>query len=61
MLTKATVAIVTVALVQAPARIVTEALVLRRLRRSCPEMFDGPACSAVIAACLEEYRRELAA
>jgi hypothetical protein len=60
MLTKTTLAVVAVALVQAPARIATEALVLRRLRRSCPELFDGHACAAVIEDCIDEYRRELA-
>ncbi len=60
MLTKVTVAVIAVALVQAPARVAAEALVLRRLRRGCPEMFDGHACAAVIAACIDEYQRETA-
>lgn len=58
MLVKATVAVMTIALVQAPVRVATDALLLRRLRRSCPEMFDGRRCAAVIAACIDEYRRE---
>jgi hypothetical protein len=60
MLAKTTVAIMTVAFMQAPARIATEALVLRRLRKSCPELFDGHVAAEVVAACLDEYRREVA-
>jgi hypothetical protein len=59
MLAKTTVAVMTIAVMQAPARIATEALVLRRLRRLCPEMFDGHRAAAVVAACLDEYRSEL--
>jgi hypothetical protein len=61
MLTKATVAVVTVAVVQAPIRFATYALMLRRLRHTRPEMFDGHACAEVIAACIDEYQHELAA
>jgi hypothetical protein len=61
MLTKATVAVVAVAVVQAPVRFATYALVLRRLRHTCPEMFDGRVCAEVIAACIDEYQHELAA
>jgi hypothetical protein len=61
MLIKTTIAVMTVAFVQAPARIATHALVLRRLRQTCPEMFDGHEAAAVISACLDEYQRELAA
>jgi hypothetical protein len=56
---KAVVAVATVALVQAPVRLATDLLVLRRLRRTCPQLFDGPACAAAVAACLDEYQREL--
>jgi hypothetical protein len=61
MFTKATVAVVAIAVVQAPVRLGTYVLVLRRLRRTCPEMFDGHACGEVITACIAEYQRELAA
>jgi hypothetical protein len=59
MLAKTTFAVMTIAVMQAPARVATEALVLRRLRRLCPEMFDGRSAAAVVAACVEDYRREL--
>ena len=61
MLTRATIAVVMVAAVQAPVRFATYALRLRRLRRACPEMFDGRACAEAIAACIDEYQREIAA
>jgi hypothetical protein len=38
-------------------RIVLQALVLRQLRRTHPELFDGSAAAASVAACLAEYRR----
>ena len=61
MFTKATVAVLAIAVVQAPIRLAGYALALRRLRRSCPEMFDGHACAEVITTCIAEYQRELAA
>lgn len=61
MVVKAAVALVTVALVIDPVRLAISALILRRLRRTCPQLFDGPACAAAVAACLDMYRRELAA
>ena len=59
MLAKTAVAVVMVALVQAPARVATSALFLRRMRRTMPELFDGAACKAAIAVCLDEYKREV--
>ena len=59
MLTKAAAAVATVALVQAPVRLAGDVLILRRLRRVCPQLFDGPACAAAVAACVDEYQREL--
>jgi glycine cleavage system pyridoxal-binding protein P len=61
MLVKAAVTVLTVALVQAPVRLATDVVILRLARRTCPELFDGPACAAAVAACLDEYQRELAA
>lgn len=49
-----------VAVLQAPARFIAYALLLRRLRHAHPELFDGAACVRSISACLEEYERELA-
>ncbi len=60
MLVKASVAVVTVVLMQDPVRLATEVLILRSLRRTCPQLFDGPGCAAAVAACLDEYERELA-
>jgi hypothetical protein len=59
MLTKAAAAVATVALVQSPVRLVADVLILRRFRRVCAQLFDGPACAAAVAACVEEYQREL--
>lgn len=54
--TAATVAIV--AAVETPLRLAVYVLILRRSRRTCPQLFDGPACAAAVALCVEEYRRE---
>jgi hypothetical protein len=59
MLVKAAVAVAAVALVQAPVRVAADVLILRHCRHSCPQLFDGPACAAAVAACLDEYQREL--
>ena len=61
MLIKATVTVAIGAVVQAPMRLTVYVLVLRRLRRTCPQLFDGATCAAAVAACLDEYQRELAA
>ncbi|HWE10831.1 MAG TPA: hypothetical protein VG325_15880 [Solirubrobacteraceae bacterium] len=58
-LVRAGATVATVALLQAPARIATYVLLLRRLRETNPELFDGAACRKSIAACLDEYEREL--
>ena len=39
-------------------RIVIQGLVLRKLRRTHPELFDGSAAAASVAACLAEYGAE---
>jgi hypothetical protein len=53
--------VVTAAFVQAPLRFTAYALMLRRSRRAYPQLFDGHAAAAAVAACLAEYERELAA
>ena len=58
---KLAAAVVTAALVQAPLRFTAYALMLRRSRRECPQLFDSHAAAASVAACLAEYERELAA
>ena len=58
---KLAAAVVTAALVQAPLRFAAYALMLRRSRRAYPQLFDGHAAAAAVAACLDEYQRELAA
>jgi hypothetical protein len=52
--------VMTMALVQDPMRLAADVLIWRHVRRVCPQLFDGPACAAAVAACLDEYRRELA-
>jgi hypothetical protein len=61
MLIKAAAGVVIAAAVQAPVRFAVYVLALRSLRGTCPQLFDGPACAAAIAACIDEYQRELAA
>jgi len=58
---KLAAAVVTAAFVQAPLRCTAYALILRRSRRAYPQLFDGHAAAAAVAACLDEYERELAA
>jgi len=58
---KLAAAVVTAALVQAPLRFAAYALMLRRSRREHPQLFDGHAAAAAVAACLAEYERELTA
>ena len=58
---KLAAAVLTAALVQAPLRFAAYALMLRRSRRHCPQLFDGHAAAAAVAACLAEYEREPAA
>ena len=58
---KLAAAVVTAALVQAPLRFTAYALMLRRSRRAYPQLFDGHAAAAAVAACLDEYEREGAA
>jgi hypothetical protein len=58
---KLAAAVVAAAFVQAPLRFTAYALMLRRSRRAYPQLFDGPAAAAAVAACLAEYERELAA
>jgi hypothetical protein len=58
---KLAAAVVTAAFVQAPLRFAAYALMLRRSRRAYPQLFDGHAAAAAVAACLDEYQRELAA
>ena len=53
--------VVTAAFVQAPVRFAAYALMLRRSRHAYPQLFDGHAAAAAVAACLDEYQRELAA
>jgi hypothetical protein len=48
----------TVAVMQAPARVAAYALLLRRQRRTSPELFDGLACLTAITTCLDEYTRQ---
>lgn len=60
MLIKAAAVVTTVALLQDPMRLAADVLIWRRVRRICPQLFDGPACAAAVAACLDEYQRELA-
>ena len=57
---KLAAAVMTAALVQAPLRFTAYALMLRRSRRAYPQLFDGHAAAAAVAACLDEYQRELA-
>ena len=58
---KLAAAVVAAAFVQAPLRFAAYALMLRRSRRAYPQLFDGHAAAAAVAACLDEYERELAA
>ena len=58
---KLAAAVVAAALVQAPLRFSAYALMLRRSRRAYPQLFDGHAAAAAVAACLAEYEREPAA
>jgi hypothetical protein len=58
---KLAAAVVTAAFVQAPLRFAAYAVMLRRSRRECPQLFDGHAAAAAVAACLAEYEREPAA
>jgi hypothetical protein len=58
---KLAAAVLTAALVQAPLRFTAYALMLRRSRRAYPQLFDGHAAAAAVAACLDEYEREGAA
>ena len=58
MLVKATVAVVIFAVIQAPVRLAIYAAILWRSRRVAPQLFDGPACAAAVAACLDDYQRE---
>jgi hypothetical protein len=53
--------VVTAAFVQAPVRFAAYALMLRRSRRAYPQLFDGHAAAAAVAACLDEYQRGLGA
>lgn len=53
--------VVTAAFVQAPVRFAAYALMLRRSRHAYPQLFDGHAAAAAVAACLDEYQREPAA
>ena len=55
---KLAAAVLTAAFVQAPLRLAAYALMLRRSRRECPQLFDGRAAAAAVAACLAEYERE---
>jgi hypothetical protein len=55
---KLAAAVVTAAFVQAPLRFAAYALMLRRSRRVYPQLFDGHAAAAAVAACLAEYERE---
>ncbi len=57
-LVRAAAIVGTVAVVQAPARVAAYALLLRRQRRTTPELFDGSACLTAIATCLDEYQRD---
>jgi hypothetical protein len=57
---KLAAAVATAALVQGPLRLAAYALMLRRSRRAYPQLFDGHAAAAAVAACLDEYQRELA-
>lgn len=58
---KLAAAVITAAFVQAPLRFTAYALMLRRSRRAYPQLFDGHAAAAAVAACLAEYEREPAA
>lgn len=58
---KLAAAVMTAAFVQAPLRLTAYAVMLRRSRRAYPQLFDGQAAAAAVAACLDEYQRELAA
>ena len=58
---KLAAAVVAAAFVQAPLRFTAYALMLRRSRRAYPQLFDGHAAAAAVAACLAEYEREPAA
>lgn len=58
---KLAAAVATAAFVQAPLRLTAYALILRRSRRAYPQLFDGHAAAAAVAACLDEYQREPAA
>lgn len=58
---KLAAAVLTAAIVQAPLRLAAYALMLRRSRRAYPQLFDGHAAAAAVAACLDEYQRELVA
>lgn len=57
-LVRAAAIVGTVAVVQAPARVAAYALLLRRQRRTSPELFDGSACLTAIATCLDEYAQQ---
>jgi hypothetical protein len=61
MLIRAALVAAIVVVVEGPLRFAVYAVILQRSRRTCPQFFDGPACAAAIAACLEEYQRELTA
>jgi hypothetical protein len=58
---KLAAAVVTAAFVQAPLRFAAYVLMLRRSRRAYPQLFDGHAAAVAVAACLDEYERELVA
>jgi hypothetical protein len=58
---KLAAAVVAAAFVQAPLRFTAYALMLRRSRRAYPQLFDGHAAAAAVAACLAEYERGPAA
>ena len=56
-LVTATLIVAAAAIVQSPARVAAYALLLRRQRRTSPELFDGSACIAAITAALDDYQR----
>jgi hypothetical protein len=57
---KLAAAVMTAAVVQAPLRFAAYAVMLRRSRRECPQLFDGHAAAAAVAACRADYERVLA-
>jgi hypothetical protein len=59
MLVKTALGLAIFAVAQAPVRLLASVMVLRRSRRTCPELFDGQVCAAAVAACVEEYQRAM--